>query len=318
MTTIHYLTTTKGLRLKKFKFKGPVRSQTDPDLVQAVAAFITTQKDTLQTIQLLAACLHISPLVGQSLGNLTALDILVGRERRETAGAIQTVVEGCPRVSHLRIGVTAGDFDLNYPRLRAILGWQLLSFEAWSSLRVSVSKDDIADMARAWPTLKKLGIKCRPLMAGPGLPFDRQSPGRWRTPLSRLADIISEFSELEDLDAHFFYDLGQRLGSSLQKLRLGFSALPTSKAELDAMGMFMAAVCPPGLHIHHSYPKDMQRFVRAGRDVGHRWDDLFQKIEELHGGVKVRVGCILEEDDGMWFRVLPHEAELDSNHPETL
>lgn len=80
--------------------------------------------------------------------------------------------------------------------------------------------------------------------------------------------------------------------------------------------MFMAAVCPPGLHIQHSDLKDLgpqsgikdkvrwvdvEGIAKAGRDVDYRWDALFRKIEELHGGVNVWVGSIPEQDDGVWF-----------------
>ncbi|KAG8946889.1 hypothetical protein FRC04_011316 [Tulasnella sp. 424] len=212
MSTLHDLTTMEGLRLKKFKLKAP---DVDLNLGHAIADLITTQKDTAQTIELLASCPRVWPFVRQSLGNLTALDIHIPRGDGEAVSAIQALVEGCPRVSHLRMGVTAGVFDLDLPGLRATLGWQLLSFEAWSSQWLCVSKDDIADMARAWPKLKKLGLKCRRSLTGADVFLDKLVPSRLRTPLSRLVDIVSGFSELEELSADFFFDLNEGSGLSV-------------------------------------------------------------------------------------------------------
>ncbi|KAG8946892.1 hypothetical protein FRC04_011319 [Tulasnella sp. 424] len=323
-STLHDLMTIEGLRLKKFKFKAP---SVDPNLEHTIADFITTQKDTLQAIELLTPCPPASPLLRQSLGNLTALDIHIPHGDAEVAIAVQALVEGCPRVSYLRMGITAGIFDLDIPGLRATLGWQLLSFDVWSSECICLSKGHIADMASAWPKLKKLGFKCSMPMIEPRIYVDTLVPSRWRIPLSRLADIISGFSELEELCAEFFYDLNEesrppvsshssspiRCGSRLRKLRLGRSTLPRSK-ERDTMGVYMAAFCPPGLRIQRSYLKpppqgrgimipwvEAEGIAVAGRDADPQWNSLFQKMEDLHGGASIWVGSIPEEDDGVWF-----------------
>ncbi|KAG8975508.1 hypothetical protein FRC05_005577 [Tulasnella sp. 425] len=325
MSTLHDLTTIQGLRLKKFRLKAP---GVDLNLGHAIADFITTQRDTLQTIELLAPCPRVSPLVGQSLGNLRALDIHIPHSDTDFANAIPALVEACPRVAYLRMGIMSGIFDLDLPGLRATLGWQLQSFDVWSDQHLYLSKGHIIEMATAWPKLKKFGFKCSIRMTELGILLDSLDPSRWRIPLSRLADIISGCPELEELGAEFFYDLNEdsrppvfshssspmSCGSRLKKLRLGRSSLPGSEAERDAMGAFMAAVCPPGLHIQRSYLKPSPRgrggmiprveavgIAVAGRDVEPEWDALFQKIEELHGGARIWVGSIPEEDDGVWF-----------------
>ncbi|KAG8975510.1 hypothetical protein FRC05_005579 [Tulasnella sp. 425] len=276
-STLHDLTTIEGLRLKKFKLTA---RGVDLNLGHAIADFITTQQDSLQTLEIQASCRRISPLGGQSLGNLTALDIHIprGEDGAGAVNAIQKLVEGCPRVSYLKIRITDGIFDIDFSNLRAMLGWQLLSFR-----------------------------------------FRRFQ-------LSLLADIISSFSELEELGAEFRCDLDEHSlpdsshlssllirGSRLRKLRLGLSSLRGAEQQRDTMARFIAAVCPPGLHIARSYLKppsgnwgdllwvEAEGITVAGRDADPEWDDLFQKIEELHGGVKIWVGSIPEEDDGVWF-----------------
>ncbi|KAG8946890.1 hypothetical protein FRC04_011317 [Tulasnella sp. 424] len=328
-STFDNLTTIKGIRLKKFKLESP---SMDPKLGDAISNFVIAQGDSLRTLELLAPCTQIVlPMIGHPLRNLKALDIHIPRDDSgEVVSAIQALVEGCPLVSYLRMGIAGGGFDLDFPGLQATFGWQLLTFDAWTTDRFEIRKAHIAAMANAWPKLKKLGFKCRPPTTYSEFVFHSVYPSVRRIPLSRLADIISGFSELEELGADFFYDLNEgsglpvsfhspaplRRGSCLRKLRLGRSYLPRSEEERDMMGMFMAAVCPPGLHIQHSDLKDLgpqssikdkvrwvevEGIAKAGRDVDYRWDALFRKIEELHGGVKIWVGSIPEEDDGVWF-----------------
>ncbi|KAG8946893.1 hypothetical protein FRC04_011320 [Tulasnella sp. 424] len=303
-STLHDLTTIEGLRLKKFKLTA---RGVDLNLGHAIADFITTQQDSLQTLEIQASCRRISPLGGQSLGNLTALDIHIprGEDGAGAVNAIQKLVEGCPRVSYLKIRITDGIFDIDFSNLRAML--------------------DCRD-GKSLAKVEEVRLKCRPPTTNFDVSSDSLYPGFRRFQLSLLADIISSFSELEELGAEFRCDLDEHSlpdsshlssllirGSRLRKLRLGLSSLRGAEQQRDTMARFIAAVCPPGLHIARSYLKppsgnwgdllwvEAEGITVAGRDADPEWDDLFQKIEELHGGVKIWVGSIPEEDDGVWF-----------------
>ncbi|KIO28467.1 hypothetical protein M407DRAFT_181042 [Tulasnella calospora MUT 4182] len=169
-------------------------------------------------------------------------------------------------------------------------------------------------MATAWPRLKKLD-------------FNWQKKTAYTSfPLSHLADIVAEFPELEELGALFDYNTNDSEGHllptyepssapchppRLQKLRLGWSRLPGYKRNRDSMAQFLARVCPPGLRIERMCLEGTtndpvrltgkEKITTAGRDVDPEWDALFQKIEELQGGVRIWVGKIPEESDGVWF-----------------
>lgn len=186
------LTTIKGIRLKKFKLES---SSMYPKLGDAISTFVSAQGDSLRTLELLAPCTQIVlPMVGHPLRNLRALDIHIPRDdRAQVVNAIQALVEGCPRVSYLRMGIAGGIFDLDFPGLQATFGWQLLTFDAWTTDMFDLRKDHIAAMANAWPKLKKLGFKCRPPTTYSEFVFHSVYPSVRRIPLSHLADIISGF-----------------------------------------------------------------------------------------------------------------------------
>ncbi|KAG8946894.1 hypothetical protein FRC04_011321 [Tulasnella sp. 424] len=320
MSTFHDLAAVKGLQLKKFKLSSHMTRK----FGDTISHFVTAQGDSLQALELLAPCARVSPLPSHSLRNLRALSIHISHVTgAKGANTMQPLVEACPRVSHLRMEITEGGFDLDLPGLHATLGWQLLSFDVRSSRGFRIIKAHLATMANAWPKLKKLGFD---VADDPrGRLFDHFNPRARRIPFSCLADIVAAFPEVEQLGVVVFCDLDEanplsvsrsssplRCPSKLRKLRFNRFSLPKSKEQQETMARFMAAVCPAGLRVERMpnlvqapvlLPVDpaVQAVVVEGRDSDPEWDALFQRVEELHGGVKVWVGSIPEEDNDVWF-----------------
>ncbi|KAG9027879.1 hypothetical protein FS837_004150, partial [Tulasnella sp. UAMH 9824] len=320
-STIEYLAGIDEMRLQKFKLRCP-SSTVIGKLGPTLADFITAKKDSIQTLDLMNFLPNILSLGIHLLGNLKALSLRVPCSGGgEDIDPMQALVKGCPHMKYLRIKpgrLQVNLFDL--PGVRLILGWDLLSFEARLLGGVRVGKADVGEMARAWPKLKKLDLN-------------------WRRPgsdnylsLPCLEYIGAAFPELEDLGALFRYEpddepllLTNRLPSSsspshlshLQKLRLGGSPLPELQDQRDSMAQFLANACPPGLRVERRGPEvstgglevatgglevaEREKISMRGRDVDPEWDALFQKIEELQGGVRIWVGSIPEDREGVWF-----------------
>lgn len=72
-------------------------------------------------------------------------------------------------------------------------------------------------------------------------------------------------------------------------------------AEIFTPGLRIERICPEGLDEDPSLLPERENMAMRGRDVDPEWDALFQKIEELHGGVRIWVGTIPEDGNGVWF-----------------
>lgn len=274
----------EGLRLEKLKLEYQA-NLTSLKLPVVTANLVSANKDSISALELPNSGLNIPILANHSLQNLKALSIDLKRVKGETGiDQIQTLVEVCPRVVYLRVWLG----DLDFPFVRKIFAWRLLSFELRGAARLG--KGGIGEMAKAWPGLKKLSFHSG--VDGPRTSF----------PLSLLADIVAEFPELDDLEASFYLTesrmddlltnlpLSAQYGcpSSLRKLRLSISSPPKSQTHRDLVAEFLARALPPGLRIESWY-------------LGPEWRALLRRVEELHGGVRLRVGSIPEENDGVWF-----------------
>ncbi|KAG8909398.1 hypothetical protein FRC01_006965 [Tulasnella sp. 417] len=282
----------EDLRLEKLKlyystFLNSVK------LSVAIANLISANKDTITALELPEPDFSISFLPNYSLQNLNALAIQVTPV--EGKDPIQTLVEGCPRVEHLRLGYRHRGGSLpDFSCVRKVLAWSLLSFELRA--KFDLSEENRGEMAKAWPELKKLKFN-----------WKRRVPYTL-LPLSHLADIVAAFPELEDLEASFYYKvnddrpLTNQLApaharpSRLRKLWLGMSPLPESQTHRECIAQFLALALPPGLRIESQcHP------AQPGNNFGPEWDALIRRIEEFHGGVRIRDGSIPEDSDGVWF-----------------
>ncbi|KAG8903031.1 hypothetical protein FRC01_009358, partial [Tulasnella sp. 417] len=309
------LATARGLRLRKFKFTCPP-TIANRQLAVSVAKVSAANKDSIEVLELSGSYFDVSLMADHSLRNLKALSFSVGLVGSgEVLQPIRVLVECCPHVAHLRlrlVDVYRPTQLLDLPGVRMLLAWNLLSFEVRLMGEVLFSSA-IEEIGKAWPKLKKLNLNWS---TGP-----RQCNS---FPYSRLAEIVATFPELEDLEACLYYgsqyetllDTCQAWPehcrpSCLQKLRLGESVLPRSQIHRDSVAQFLARVLPPGLRIDrsdHKVPtqdpvrlatREKARAMR--RDFDPEWDELFRKIEELHGGVQIWVGSIPEDSDGVWF-----------------
>ncbi|KAG8903032.1 hypothetical protein FRC01_009359, partial [Tulasnella sp. 417] len=189
---LHDLARIEGLCLEKLKLQfSPFLESVK--LPVPIANLISANKDTITALELPDSDFNISFPPNHSLQNLNALAIKV-RPFKYT-DPIQTLVEGCPRVEHLRLWY--GDRDRrgafpDFSCLRKIFAWSLLSFELRGMF--SLRKETMGEMAKAWPELKKLRFNWKKVTSYTFLP------------LSHLADIVAEFPELEDLEASFYYE----------------------------------------------------------------------------------------------------------------
>ncbi|KAG8911791.1 hypothetical protein FRC01_005520 [Tulasnella sp. 417] len=309
------LTTTESLRLKKFKLYNSLPIA-DPKLAMAIAKLVVANEDSISALELRSLRLDMSFLANHSLQNLRALCFGVKHStgNGEAQQPIQALVDGCPHVEYLRIWFERhqiGTDLLAYSGVRAILAWQLLSFEVEKGTKLSLAT--LGEMAEAWPKLRSLNVH-----------FWRTEAGQIHYPLPRLAEIVLGFPELEELDMAFHCygperDVilaDQRVSERcqpprLKKLKLEDSILPGSPSEYELMAQFLARVCSPGLRIERMYRAkrtggsvplaETEKLVTMGRDPNPDWDAVFQKVEELHGGVRIWVGHIPEDSDGVWF-----------------
>lgn len=285
------------------------------DLGLALTNLVVANKDSIRTLHLPDSHPGLSSIVGHSFLNLRALNIRFLRVNgAEGIERIRALIEGCPHVQNLKIRLEGPDSNLfDFPGLRLILSWDLLSFEIWLPDGGCFSKGDLAEMGQAWPKLKKLGLSWGTSRSSEYLP------------LSCLADIGVAFPELEDLSASFSYapddepllQTEQVPSSSarcplprLQKFRFGGFPLPERQDQQDSIARFLADVLPPGLRVERFpyrppiaiYP-DPARGMRkaAGRDVDPEWDFVFQKIEEIHIGVRIWVGLLPADGGSVWL-----------------
>ncbi|KIO28465.1 hypothetical protein M407DRAFT_230395 [Tulasnella calospora MUT 4182] len=290
----------EGLRLEKLKLQYQV-GYLSSKLPVVLANLVAANKDSISTLELPHSNLETSVLANHSPQNLKALAIHIERFQVERVpDQIQTLVEVCPHVVYLGSGWR-----------KATSGWRLLSFELRGLVRVG--KEGIGEMTKAWPGLKKLGFS-------PG-----REEGRCSFPLSFLADIVAGFLELKDLEASFYQielardDLLNNLPSparyscpsSLRTFRIGMSSPPEFQTHRDSMAEFLARILPPGLRIEsRCHPAHLEeRIMLSGRkwvvapeeNFGPKWRAILRRIEELHGGVRLRVGSIPEENDAVWF-----------------
>ncbi|KAG8909397.1 hypothetical protein FRC01_006964 [Tulasnella sp. 417] len=309
------LATARGLRLRKFKVTCPSMIA-NPQLAVSAARVSAANKDSIEVLELSGSYLDVSLMADYSLRNLKALSFSLGLVGSgEVLQSIRVLVECCPYVTHLRlhlVEVYRPTQLLDLPGVRMLLAWNLLSFEVRLMGEVLFS-NAIEEIGKAWPKLKKLNLNW--------------STGLRRCnsfPYSRLAEIVATFPELEDLEARLYYGSQYETllntyqawpehcrPSCLQKLRLGESVLPESQIHRDSVAQFLARLLPPGLRIDRSCHKvstqdpvllaarEKARAMR--RDFDPEWDDLFRKVEELHGGVQIWVGSIPGDEDGVWF-----------------
>ncbi|KAG9023972.1 hypothetical protein FS837_005548 [Tulasnella sp. UAMH 9824] len=303
----------KGLRLEKLKLVclGHVPANLD----MALANLIGPNKDSIRTLVLLDSFPRRSSIVNHSFQNLKALDFCIPWvDGPESIERMKAFVGGCPHVEYLRIHPELPERNLfDFPGLRAIFAWHLLSFEVLSLFGARLSKVDLREMSEAWPKLKKLDLLLATIRSNDSFP------------LTSLADIGVAFPELEDLSASFFYAPNdepplrsdQALSSCtrcplsrLKKLRLGKLPLPERQDQQDSMARFLADVLPPGLRIERKpHGAELSNFdplakaktAMTGRDADPKWDSVFQRVEELHGGVRIWVGMIPDDSGNVWF-----------------
>ncbi|KAG9046177.1 hypothetical protein FS837_004932, partial [Tulasnella sp. UAMH 9824] len=316
------LATSEGLHLQKLElnhwhnFGWPV----DTALADPVANLAVVNEASIEALEIPVSHLNASLIAGHSFLSLRALDFAVellggGGDKHP----IQVLVEGCPHVAYLRIRLERvssypSTNVLDLPGLRMILTWHLLSLEVQPTAQFRLTKANLEEMGRAWPNLKKLDLN--------------RGGGRCtQLPFSHLADIGFAFPQLEDLSALFHYDKEEetlpptyrlssehRRHSRLRKLRLSpYSHPPRSESERDLVARFLAQALPPGLRIdrkNYEPPtldpvvlEKREKAAATGRDIDPEWDALFLQIEELQGGVRIWVGSIPEDSDGVWFRM---------------
>ncbi|KAG9046176.1 hypothetical protein FS837_004931 [Tulasnella sp. UAMH 9824] len=307
------LTSSEWLHLQKLKLNHPG----DMVLADAVANLAVANKASIEALEIPVSHLNASLIAGHSFLNLTALSFAV--ERLGGGGdkhPIQVLVEGCPNVAYLSIRL---ERVFNYPKinvldlpgLRMILTWHLLSFEMGPRDGVNFTKANLEEMSRAWPNLKKLDLH-------------RGRAKYAQLPFSRLADVVSVFPQVEELSASFHYKEGDetllstyqlssehRRPSRLRELWFRNCRPPKSESERDLVARVLARVLPPGLRIDREYYlpptrnpvelEEREKAVATRRDVDPKWDALFRQIEELQGGVRIWVGPILEDSNGVWF-----------------
>ncbi|KAG8910477.1 hypothetical protein FRC01_006313 [Tulasnella sp. 417] len=317
LSFIEYLAATGGLQLQKFKLDCPPVIM-NPELAVSVAKFAVASKDSIEALELVDSYLDVSLMADHSLRNLRALSFNFQRVGGgDVAQSIQVLVKGCPHVAFLRLWSTHtfSSMDvLDLSGLRLVLAWNLLSFEVQATTGFRFTKANLGEMGKAWPMLKKLDHSWNP----------ERSSIRTYISISYLADVVAAFPELEELGVFFYYDSEedtrlhtsspwpeQRRLTRLQKLRLSNSLLPESPSDRDLVAQFLARLLPPGLRIDRSYRPDFtwdpvlsaerEKVIAAGRDVDPEWATLFRRIEELHGGVRIWVGSIPEDSDGVWF-----------------
>ncbi|KAG9027880.1 hypothetical protein FS837_004151 [Tulasnella sp. UAMH 9824] len=305
------LTTTRELHLQKLKLNC-LCTTPNTKLAMAVAYLVAANKDFIEVLELSGSYLNVSLIAENSVQNLRALSFscgfLGGGGDRQP---IQVLVEGCPHVAHLRIPFeqVSGSHSidiLDFPGLRSILAWQLLSFEARLAMGVRFSDSDMETMATAWPKLKKLNLDWDTIASLERMSFY----------LSRLANIVATFPELEHLEVLLVYSAQEgtllptfqpspeQRPSRLRKLRFGNLRLPKSQDQRDSVARFLAGVLPPGLRIDREAPfqlVEQEKVAGTGRDIDPEWDALFRRIEEIHGGVRIWVGSIPKDIDGVWF-----------------
>ncbi|KAG9027101.1 hypothetical protein FS837_004373, partial [Tulasnella sp. UAMH 9824] len=276
------LATTEGLHLQKFKFEHP-DATTNMALAVAISNLVAANEGSMVALELSSSHPSVLFTIKHSLLNLRALSFGVG-----------VVEEGCPNVAYLRVELERFlpmTNILNLPGLRMILTWNLLSFEMRRPLGVDFNKANMEEMAKAWPKLKKLNLNW-----GAG-------GKRIYHPFSYLADMLSAFPQLEELDATFYYrteeesllsthpsSSEQRPPSRLERLRLGYDNLPGLQSKRDSIARFLARILPPGLRVDR-VPRNVvfnipipdpvqvaeeEKAAATGRDIDPQWDALFR------------------------------------------